>query len=176
MSTPETFRDHVLRLIVRDIAALQREVAAYPDDASLWQLAPGISNSGGTLALHVAGNLRHFVGTVLGKSSYVRTRDAEFNTRGMSRDAVVTELAMTTADVVRTMRVLDLQAVGSQYPQLIGDTAVGTEVFLMHLVAHLAYHVGQTDYHRRLITGDSATVRTMGVCELQTPLPDSAPA
>ena len=58
----EALRDNVLRMLHRELAAVQREIEAYPNDDSLWQLAPGISNSGGTLALHLAGNLRHFVG------------------------------------------------------------------------------------------------------------------
>ena len=68
MDSRDVLRDTVLRLVLRDLAALQREVTAYPDDESLWRVAPGITNSGGTLALHLAGNLRGFIGSVLGGS------------------------------------------------------------------------------------------------------------
>ena len=69
------------QVLDRDLAQLRGEVEAYPDDASLWRLHPGIFNSGGGgggLVLHLTGNLLHFIGAVLGGSGYVRDRDAEF--------------------------------------------------------------------------------------------------
>lgn len=166
------FRDAVLRVLARDIAAMQREIAAYPDDQSVWQVPPGVTNSGGTLALHLVGNLRHFVGTVLGHTDFVRTRDAEFSTRDVSRAVLIAELATALADVVRTMRSLDPAQVDAEYPQAFGDMRVGTIVFLMHVATHLGYHLGQTDYHRRLVTGNGTTVQTMGVTAFAAPLPD----
>lgn len=174
MDSRESIRDTVLRLCIRDLTAMQREVAAYPDDASLWKVAPGIANSGGTLALHLVGNLRHFIGAVLGGTGYVRERDAEFGTRGLSRDVVVAELATALGDITRTLRSLDPAKLSAPFPQAFGELRAGTDVFLMHLVAHLAYHLGQTDYHRRLITGDGTTVQTMGIPGLLAPLPDVA--
>ena len=35
------------QVLDRDLAQLRGEVEAYPDDASLWRLHPGIFNSGG---------------------------------------------------------------------------------------------------------------------------------
>lgn len=170
------FRDAVLRVLARDIAAMQREIAAYPDDQSVWVVPPGIANSGGTLALHLVGNLRHFVGTVLGQTGFVRTRDAEFSTRDVSRDALVAALETTLADVVRTMRGMDPSQLDAEFPQAFGDVRCGTTVFLVHLATHLGYHLGQTDYHRRMVTGNGATVQTMGVPALVAPLPDVAGA
>ena len=170
-----TIRDSVLRILLRDIAALQREIAAYPDDTSLWALPPGIANSGGTLALHLVGNLRHFIGTVLGHTGFVRTRDAEFASRGISRDALIAELGAAQADVVRTLRHLDPAALDAEYPQALGEMRVGTTVFLLHVVSHFGYHLGQTDYHRRLVTGNGETVQTMGVTALNTELPTVSP-
>ena len=70
-------------MILRELRTLDREIAEYPDDRSPWQTPPGITNSAGTLVLHLAGNLRHFIGTALGKSAYKRNRDAEFSTRDL---------------------------------------------------------------------------------------------
>lgn len=53
-------------LLVRELEAFERELDLFPDDESVWRAAPGISNAAGNLALHVAGNLQYFVGTVLG--------------------------------------------------------------------------------------------------------------
>src|ERR1041384_2947899 len=68
----------VQALFIRDLEALKREVAAFPDDAALWVTRPGVTNTAGTLALHCAGNIQHFIGARLGGTGYVRQRDAEF--------------------------------------------------------------------------------------------------
>ena len=47
----------VSRTIVRELETLQREIALFPDDDSIWKILPGVTNSAGNLALHVAGNL-----------------------------------------------------------------------------------------------------------------------
>jgi len=64
--TPE----FLARILVRDLNAVRRELEAYPDEQSVWALPPGVTNSGGTLAMHIAGNVQHFIGAVLGGSGY----------------------------------------------------------------------------------------------------------
>lgn len=172
MDSRDVLRDTVLRLVLRDLAALQREVTAYPDDESLWRVAPGITNSGGTLALHLAGNLRGFIGSVLGGSEYVRDREREFTASGLSRAMVLLELADAQIEVMRALSTLDLARMDAEYPQPLAETHLRTDVFLMHLACHASYHLGQIDYHRRLITGDGATAKTLSIPELVEPLPE----
>src|SRR5690606_19080291 len=64
-------------LILRELRAMRREVDAYPNDGAPWRLLQGLPNSGGTLVLHCAGNLQHYVGAVLGVTRYVPDRPAE---------------------------------------------------------------------------------------------------
>ncbi len=52
----------VARLLLRDIAGFERELELFPDEESVWKTMPGVPNSAGNLALHLAGNLRQFVG------------------------------------------------------------------------------------------------------------------
>ena len=52
--------NYLKRVIVRDLNALQKQIHAYPDENQIWEVPHGISNSGGTLALHLVGNLRPF--------------------------------------------------------------------------------------------------------------------
>jgi uncharacterized damage-inducible protein DinB len=167
-------RDTVLRLLLRDLAALQREVAAYPDDASLWRVVPGIANSGGTLGLHLAGNLRQFIGAVLGGSDYVRDREREFTATGLTREEVQHELAEAEIQVMRALTTLDLARLDMEYPHVLAETRLRTDVFLMHLATHASYHLGQIDYHRRIITGNAATAATLSIPELVHPLPRSS--
>lgn len=145
--------DGIRRVLLRDLASLAAQLAAYPDDASLWREAPGISNPGGTLALHLAGNLRHFVGAQLGGTAYVRDREAEFARRTRSRADLVAEVAAARADVEDTLRRLAPDDLARAFPIPIGGATLATEQVLVHLAGHLAYHLGQLDYHRRLVTG-----------------------
>ncbi len=166
-------KDTVLRLIHRDLKAMQREIKGYPDDASLWKIVPGIQNSGGTLALHVAGNLRHFVGATIGGTGYARDREEEFNTRDLTRSAVCAVLEAAVRDVTHTLRGMDLSLMDTPYPlELVGDITLRVDVMLVHLAPHSAYHLGQIDYHRRMITGNGETMNTLPLGALVAALPE----
>jgi hypothetical protein len=170
----ETLRDTVLRMLHRELAAVQREIEAYPDDESLWRVVPGISNSGGTLALHLAGNLRHFVGAILGESGYQRDRDAEFSARGLPRSHVAGEVGDAMRQVVSTLRTLDPSRLDSDFPIAVGNgVTLRTDVMLLHLAVHAGYHLGQIDYHRRITAGDAKIVGTLPLPSLVGPLPDA---
>ena len=47
----------IAKVIVRELEGFEREVMLFPDDESVWQTMPGLTNTAGNLALHVAGNL-----------------------------------------------------------------------------------------------------------------------
>ncbi len=158
---------HALKTcILRDLASLGAELDGYPDDASVWAMPAGVSNSTGTLVLHCCGNLRHFIGAVLTNSSYVRDRDAEFNTRDISRAELHTLLAVSIDEVSYAFDQLRAHDFPPIMPIKVGGGHPRTTSFLVHLVAHLAYHLGQADVHRRVVTGECRPVGTMGVAEL----------
>jgi len=157
-------RDALRVMILRELRALDREIAAYPDDESVWSTPPGISNSAGTLVLHLAGNLRHFIGSVFGKTGYVRNREAEFATRDLSRERLRAEVQQTIAELDLILdRLGEDQLVG---PFLFGERQVRTADSLVHLAVHLGYHLGQIDYHRRLLTQNPQPADAMSVREL----------
>lgn len=155
--------DDLRVLMVRDLRALAREVAAYPDDASVWGEVPGLANAGGTLVLHLAGNVQHFIGAVLGGSGYVRDRDAEFGRRGVSRAELVSQVEAAIVQVERVVPALTPERLGAAYPIEVGGHRMVTSRWLLHLVSHLAYHLGQVDYHRRMVAPASGTVGTMAI-------------
>lgn len=160
--------DYLTAIITRDLRAVRREIEAYPDDASVWTLPPGIANSAGTLALHLAGNVQHFFGAILGGTKYVRDRAAEFSRRDVPRAEIVIQLE---AGIVAAEQGLGRVSDGSletDFPEQIAGHTVSTGEWLVHLATHLAYHLGQIDYHRRLVTGRPETVGTMSVPELRT--------
>lgn len=160
-------------MMVRELRAMGRELDAYPSDPLLWALPPGLPNSGGTLALHAAGNLQHFIGAVLGGTGYVRDRDAEFARRDIPRTELQKELDQTVAVVERVLDVLPEHALTRPYPQPVAGRRINTGEFLGHLAVHLAYHLGQMDFHRRTVTGDSKGVGAVAPAELPSAEPVS---
>ncbi|MCE9602563.1 MAG: DinB family protein [Gemmatimonadetes bacterium] len=158
--------DDLHAVMVRDLRALAREVSAYPSDALLWQEMPGITNTGGNLALHLAGNVRHFFGAVLGASGWVRDREREFNARGIARAVVVAEIELAIAEVDRVIPALGAATLAAPFPVEVLGRRLPTARFLMHLCSHFAYHLGQIDYHRRIVAPASGTAGTMSLTEL----------
>jgi hypothetical protein len=142
-------------LITRELAAFSRELDLFDDESLIWSTVPGIANSAGNLALHVCGNLQHFVGATLGDTGYVRDREREFSARGIARAEVQANLARTS-DVVRTvLSSLSGKDLSTHFPGLPGDLHVPAALFLLHLSTHLAFHLGQAGYLRRLLTGEN---------------------
>lgn len=162
-------------VLVRDLDAAARAVEAYPSDDALWRIVPGITNPGGALARHLAGNLRHFIGVVLGKGTYVRDRDAEFAARGLTRAVVAEELRAGAREVDAAMQRLSARPRGeveallsAPFPVLVLGKQFTTAQFLTHLVAHFGYHVGQLDYHRRMHDPSAKPVAAMALDALPT--------
>ena len=150
----------------RELAALRRSVEAYPDDASLWAERPGLPNSGGTIVLHLAGNLQHFLGAVLGGTGYRRDRDAEFARRDVPRAELLAEITATETAVDRGMGRVSEAVLATPFPERIAGRRLAMGDFLVHLATHLAYHLGQLDYHRRLVSGDRRSIGAMTPGEL----------
>jgi len=157
--------------ISRELRALERELNAYATEEQVWALPPGLPNSGGTLALHAAGNLQHFIGAVLGGSMYVRDRDAEFQRRGVPRVELVEGLRRADEVVKDTLGRLDPRTFSESFPMPVANRRLLTSDFMLHLVTHLAYHVGQVDFHRRIVTGDVTGVGAVSPLEMPSARP-----
>ena len=114
-------------ILVRELTSLKQEIEAYPDDADLWRVVPGITNPAGTLALHMAGNLQHFVGAILGATEYVRNRDAEFSSRGLSKAELVGRRSTAAISAVEeTFRRLGPSDMAAEYPEPVAKVRVNT--------------------------------------------------
>jgi uncharacterized protein DUF1572 len=161
----------IAAVICRELRAIERELDAYRSEDEVWSLPPGLPNSGGTLALHAAGNLRHFIGAVLGGSSYVRDRDAEFQRRNVPRAELIEDLRQAEQAVRETLDHLDPARFDETYPLPVANRRLRTGDFLLHLMAHLAYHTGQVDFHRRIVTGSAAGVGAVSPMELSSARP-----
>jgi len=162
----EPLRAGLLTTVVRELRAVKRELEAYPDEASVWRQVPGLPNTGGTLALHLAGNVQHFFGATLLRDGYKRDREAEFARREVPRRELLAGIDAAIGSAERTLRTLGDDAFSAAYPEPIAKRTVSASTFLLHLAVHLSYHLGQLDYHRRVVTGDARGVDAVSVREL----------
>jgi uncharacterized damage-inducible protein DinB len=141
----------LLKLYRRDLEKLISEISAYPSEESLWRVSGEIKNSAGNLALHLIGNLNHFIGVKLGGTDFIRDRDSEFSLRSVPRAEIIEKLRDTLAVLETTLPTLDQAILVETYPLEVMGYPMTTGYFLIHLYGHLSYHLGQVNYHRRLL-------------------------
>lgn len=139
----------LISIYKRDLDKLKTEIDQYESDEKLWLVATGITNSGGNLTLHLIGNLKHFIGAVLGGTGYVRDRDAEFTSKSVSRAELIAAVDETTEIVSTTLAKLTGDELAATYPIDVFAQPMTTEYFIIHLATHFNYHLGQINYHRR---------------------------
>jgi hypothetical protein len=135
----------------RELLKLKDELVAYTDETQLWEIKSGISNSAGNLCLHLIGNLNHFIGATLGNTGYVRDRDAEFAQKNIPCHQLLSDIDQVIVTVKNTLASLPASAYEKDFPLLVNNKVVSTEFMVLNLLAHLSYHLGQINYHRRLM-------------------------
>ena len=141
----------LLKLFDRDLQRLEEEISLYQSEESIWKLSGEIKNTGGNLCLHLCGNLQHYIGAIIGRTSYVRNRDNEFAAKGISKADLIAEVQKTKQTVHDTLETLKPSVLESDYPEQVLGYPMTTAYFLIHLESHLNYHLGQINYHRRIL-------------------------
>lgn len=144
-------QESLLGIFERDLNKLKDEISLYRDENSLWIVKKEISNSAGNLCLHLIGNLNHFIGATLGNTGYVRNRDNEFVAKNILRKDLISEIEKTIEVVFNTLNKLSAEDFEKDFPVQKHDKIVKTDFMLLHLLTHFNYHLGQINYHRRLI-------------------------
>ena len=138
-------------LFNRDLNKLKVEIESYENESQIWAIDKNISNSAGNLCLHLIGNINTYIGAELGKTGYIRNRPLEFSLKDVPRSEIISkidEMILVVNNTLDSLTEADLKAI---YPQIVFEKEMTTEFFLVHLSTHLAYHLGQINYHRRLI-------------------------
>lgn len=138
-------------LYKRDLEKLFREIEAYHNEANLWVIEGNISNPAGNLCMHLVGNLNAYIGATLGKTGYVRDRPFEFAGKNLPRATLLAQIRETIGMVDSVLGQLTDKDLEMEYPEEVTGGRVSTGYFLMHLAVHLGYHLGQINYHRRLL-------------------------
>jgi len=143
-------------LFARDLKRLIQEIQAFPNDQSLWQILPGVTNSAGNLALHLEGNLREYIGRQLGAVAYTRQRPLEFASKDFPAAELAARLSEVQELVPRVIAGLSREQLDATYPEQVQKVPITTRQFLLHLFGHFSYHLGQIDYLRRILTDGKA--------------------
>ena len=142
----------VLRtLFNRDLLKLKQELELYRNEENLWKVDRDIINPAGNLCLHLVGNLNTYLGATFGKTGYIRNRDLEFSQKGVSRKELIQKTEDTIKVVDTVLASMKDEHLREEYPLLVFKEKTSTEYFLIHLATHLSYHLGQINYHRRLL-------------------------
>lgn len=143
--------DTLIELFGRDLQKLKTEIELYKAEENIWLVKEGIGNSTGNLCLHLIGYLSHFIGATLGNTGYVRHREDEFNLKNIPRQDLVTNIENCILIVKNTLLKLTNADLEKDFPLEKHGTIVSNTHMLLHLYGHLSYHLGQINYHRRLL-------------------------
>ncbi len=151
------------QLFDRDIRRLYKEMESYTSEELIWQKTEGIANSGGNLCLHLMGNLSEYIGRILGNNPYQRDRPLEFSATNIHKIELLTMVEKTREIVVKTLKNLDFEKLNEIYPENVLGYEMTVSYFLIHLEGHLNYHLGQINYHRRILMSNRATALSGGM-------------
>jgi len=138
-------------LFERDFEKLFTEINSYSSSENLWRTDGTITNSAGNLCLHLIGNVQYFIGKEIGGFDYKRNREREFSVKGVSKEDLLNEISFSKDIVSKSLEGMDDSLWPRIYPIEVFGKAVTYGYFLTHLYGHLNYHLGQINYHRRLL-------------------------
>ena len=138
-------------LFNRDLNILKFEIESYQNEINLWKIESNISNSAGNLCLHLIGNLNTYIGAEFGKTGYIRNRALEFSLKDIPKAELLSKIEATIIVVNNALDNISDEDLKAEYPILVFQNKTSTEYMLIHLTTHLAYHLGQINYHRRLL-------------------------
>ena len=139
------------KIFKRDLEKLKQEIASYRVENNLWKVDKSIANSSGNLCLHLVGNLNAYIGVEIGKTGYGRNRGLEFSLKNIPQLQLVKMIEDTIVVVEQGLSRLNENDLEREYPLLVFKEKTSTGYFLIHLAVHLGYHLGQVNYHRRLL-------------------------
>ncbi|GHM98774.1 hypothetical protein WSM22_02640 [Cytophagales bacterium WSM2-2] len=147
--------EELKKVLVRDIDRLKEEISLYRDEQSIWKIEKEIANSGGNLCLHLIGNLKHYIGVTMGDLKFTRNREEEFTLKNIPKAELIKMVEETREAVSRALDNTKDEELDKEYPLLVFKEKTSTVFFMIHLAAHLGYHLGQVNYHRRLVAANT---------------------
>ncbi|GGZ88572.1 DUF1572 family protein [Algibacter mikhailovii] len=144
-------KNELITFFESDLNNLITEIELYKNEENIWRIEKSISNSAGNLTLHLIGNLHTFIGKEIGKTNYIRNRELEFTQKKVPRIELINGINTTLEMVKKSLLSITNEELKNDYPILKFSKVETNEYLLVHLIKHLTYHLGQINYHRRLI-------------------------
>lgn len=143
--------DTLKALYSRDLNKLKTEIESYQNENRIWHIEKTITNSAGNLCLHIIGNLNTYIGAQIGKTNYIRNRELEFLDKDIPKSVLIAQIDATQKVINEALAQLIDEDLKQEHPYLVLESKTSVGFILMHLATHLAYHIGQINYHRRLL-------------------------
>ncbi len=147
------FSRWMMEIFETELNKLKTEVNLYKDEGNLWIVKGEIANSAGNLCLHLLGNVSHFVGHLIGDTGYQRDRQAEFSDKNVPVKELNDRINALVEVVKKSLPKLEDTDMNIPFPDKIGGKIREYGFALIHITNHFDYHLGQINYHRRLIEG-----------------------
>jgi uncharacterized damage-inducible protein DinB len=118
----------------------------------VWARGSENENAVGNLILHLAGNVRQWIGSGVAGRENVRDRDSEFAARGqVSPDELRALLRTTIDEAVAVIEKLTPERLAETIRVQGYDVTVLQAVY--HVVEHFSQHIGQVIFATKLFTG-----------------------
>jgi uncharacterized damage-inducible protein DinB len=144
-------KDEFIKIYSRDLDRLKVEINAFRMDGNIWKTKGDISNSCGNLCLHLIGNLKTYIGKNIGNYDYLRNRDSEFSLKDVPRQKLLEQIEETKEIVLKSLGQMRIEDLEGLHKEDVLGYPMSNRFFLIHLVAHLSYHLGQINYLRRVL-------------------------
>lgn len=153
----QSFLVELTNLFDRELDRISGILDLYPEEKDIWYSNLHVKNSTGNLVLHLVGNLNFFIGMHMGGIKYVRDREAEFSLKNISREQLQGDLENTKAKIHEVILTIEDRQLNDKFPINVLDKEWTNREFLLHLLWHVAYHAGQADYHRKMMSDKNET-------------------
>jgi uncharacterized damage-inducible protein DinB len=139
------------KMFLRDLGKLKTEIELYRDEQKIWYVEKQITNTAGNLCLHLLGSLNNFIGAELAGTGYVRDRDLEFSSGMVPRAQLLKSIDETILMITSAFDNITNARLAEDFPKPVFNETVTNAFLVMHMTVHLNYHLGQINYHRRLL-------------------------
>lgn len=143
--------EEFVKIYDRDLERLKQEITAFNLDSNIWKTTGHVKNSSGNLCLHLIGNLNNYIGKNMGDYAYSRDRDAEFNLKNVPKSQLIYQITDVKEKVISTLMKMDQDVLDQDHVENVFGHSMTNGYFLIHLAGHLAYHLGQINYLRRVL-------------------------
>ncbi|MDD2791664.1 MAG: DUF1572 family protein [Sediminibacterium sp.] len=140
-----------IRIFEAELIKLKTEIGLYKNESNLWIINGEIKNSAGNLCLHITGSLNYLIGAALGKSTILRQKDEEFRLKNVSKSELIKCIDSAIETVKQNLPGLSNHDLSMDYPLPFGGNTEKVGLVIIYLISHVSYHLGQINYHRRIL-------------------------